>query len=193
MSGRGVSSVQWQLDSPAPGLAWTNIPGATGNSLSVTAALAGSTVRALVTYESTVPNEPGVTAVCLPWMAMNWTVTIRRMGTDPVLHPPAQPPWATHEITGSVMGTGHTAARGPVTGVGEVTSGHTVSITETVDLASLFQDPDSARLSFIDGTSAVDTLPTGATTVTIRTTSAGSYMYTRVMTGVLVLNVRSGS
>ncbi|MYI36480.1 MAG: hypothetical protein F4118_08610 [Acidimicrobiaceae bacterium] len=64
VSGPGVSSVQWQADSPAPGTVWTNIPGGTGD-LHVTAALAGSTVRALVTYETTVPSESGVTAVVI--------------------------------------------------------------------------------------------------------------------------------
>ena len=169
VSGRGVSSVQWQTE-VATGV-WVNIPGATGD-LSVTSALAGSNVRALVTYDSTNPNNPGVTAIVASASA---SIGGQPSGTAP---PTAV---ADYEITGSVMGSGH-AARGPVSGDG-VTSGHTVTITDTVPLRSLFQDPDSARLSF-SAASETGSLGGG-------TSANGSYI-AEVDSGVLVLELGSG-
>ena len=137
ISGTGVSSVQWQFESPAPGTVWTTIPGATGD-LTLDQTHAGGMVRALVTYESTDPNNPGVTAVVLSAAVPigGATASVRPTAVD------------DHEITASVSGTGH-AARGPVAGDG-VTSGQTVAFEQTVDLASLFQDIDTpdARLTF---------------------------------------------
>ena len=172
VSGRGVSSVQWQSEVGASGSdVWVNIPGATGD-LSVTSALAGSNVRALVTYDSTNPNNPGVTAI----VASNSVpVGGQISGTAP---PSAV---ADYSITGTVMGSGH-AARGPVTGDG-VTSGHTVTITDTVPLRGLFQDPDTARLTF-SAASTTGSLSGG-------TTANGSYV-AQVDSGVLVLDLRSG-
>ena len=193
VSGSGFASVQWQADSPAPGTVWTNIPGATGD-LNVTSALAGSTVRALVTYETSVPGQSGVTAVVIAVDGNDLdgdTDTAENGILIGGSTTPARPTAVDdHTVTGSVMGSGHTARgpNGPITGVGN-TSGHTVSITETVDLASLFQDPDSARLSFSAAGDAASN-NTGAD-LTGGSTSGGSYLF-QGETGVLVLNVRSG-
>ena len=172
ISGPGVSSVQWQFESPAPGTAWTDVPGATGD-LTLTQAHAGGMVRALVTYESTDPNNPGVTAV----VASN-AVTIG--GTTTSVRPTAVD---RHEITASVSGTGH-AARGPVAGDG-VTSGQTVEVEETVDLASLFQDADTppAALTF---SAAAATTNSGLTNYTA-VTNTGRTAILRGDEGVLVL------
>ena len=193
VSGSGFASVQWQVDTPAPGTVWTNIPGATGD-LHVTSALAGSTVRALVTYETSVPGDSGVTAVVIAVdgndldgdtdsaeqgvLIGGSTATARPTAVD------------DYTVMGSVMGTGHAARgpNGPITGVGN-TSGHTVSITETVDLASLFQDPDSTLRHF-SAVGDADSDNTGAD-LTGGSTSAGSYLF-QGETGVLVLNMGSG-
>ena len=201
VTGRGVSSVQWQWDAnPAPNAeTWVNVPGGTGD-LNVTSALAGATVRALVTYETNVPSESGVTAVVLAVDGNDLdgdTNTAENgilIGGSSASARPA--PVDNYTVTGSVMGTGHTA-RGPanavndsgaITGVGN-TSGHTVSITETVDLGSLFQDPDSTRLSFSAAGDAASN-NTGAD-LTTGSTAGGSYLF-QGETGVLVLNVKSG-
>ena len=202
VTGSGVSSVQWQVDSPAPGEVWTNIPGGTGD-LNVTAALVGSTVRALVTYETVVPGESGVTAVVLAVDGNDLdgdgdtTENGILIGGSSASARPA--PVDNYTVTGSVMGTGHTASgpanavtdSGAITGVGN-TSGHTVSITETVDLASLFQDPDSTRLSFsAAGDDTASTTNPGLGLLGAGSTSAGSYLF-QGETGVLVLNMHSG-
>ena len=197
VTGRGVSSVQWQWDAnPAPNAeTWVNIPGGTGD-LNVTAALAGTTVRALVTYETVVPGESGVTAVVIAVDGNdldgdgNTTENGITIGGSSASARPT--PVDTYTVTGSVMGTGHTARgpNGPIPAddVGN-TSGHTVTITETVDLGSLFQDPDSTRLSFSAAGDAASN-NTGAD-LTGGSTSGGSYLF-QGETGVLVLNVKSG-
>ena len=173
VTGRGVSSVQWQSEVGASGSGvWANIPGATGD-LSVTGALAGSNVRALVTYDSTNPNNPGVTAI-VP------SATVAIGGTPTGTAPPVAV--ADYEVTGSVMGSGHARNATDNAGAG-ILSGHTVTITDTVPLASLFQDPDTARLSF----SAAST----TTSLSGGSTANGSYV-AQVDSGVLVLNVRTG-
>ena len=192
VSGRDVSSVQWQVNSAAAG-GWVNIPGATGD-LNVTGALAGATVRALVTYESTDPNNPGVTAVVIAADGNDLdddTDTTENEITIGGSSASARPtPIDDDEITGTVMGSGHARRAADNTGDG-VLSGLAVSITERVDLASLFQDPDtaSARLTFSAvGDPASDN--TGAD-LTTGSTSGGSYLF-QGETGVLTLNVRSG-
>ena len=170
VSGRGVSSVQWQTQ-VSPDV-WVDIPGATGD-LSVTGALAGDTVRALVTYESTNPNNPGVTAI-----VPSNSVSIG--GTPSGTAPPTAV--ADYEVTGSVMGSGHARTNGTNEGDG-VLSGHTVTITDTVPLRSLFQDPDSARLSF--------TAASTTKTISGGTNANGSYI-AQVESGVLVLDLSSG-
>ena len=159
VEGRGISSVQWQMErGPSGSEYWVNIPGATG-SLTLTAAHAGQTVRAVVSYDTTVPGDAGVTTI---------TTTAEQdiSGTPSATARPTAVD--DYEITATVSGSGHTA-RGPATGVGE--AGVTVSVTHNVPLASLFQDPDTAasRLSFTAAAATTDSgLPT-ATTDTGRT------------------------
>ena len=167
VEGRGISSVQWQRgvdadrngDFTDPGDYWVNIPGATGD-LTITAAHAGSTVRAVVSYDTIVPNEDGVTTI---------TTTDEEAigGTTTTARPTAVD---DDEVTASVEGSGHTARAASNGGNGEG-AGVTISVSETVDLASLFQDPDTAasRLSFSatnarndDGVD-ISGLPTAAT------------------------------
>ncbi|MCY3773312.1 MAG: hypothetical protein OXG98_15000, partial [Gemmatimonadetes bacterium] len=168
VEGRGISSVQWQVDSPAPGLIWTNIPGATGD-LNITAAHPGSTVRAVVLYDTTTPGESGVTVITLAVDGndldgdANTTENgILIGGTRASARPTAVD---DHEVTASVAGSGH-AARAANNGTVGADAGVTVSVMETVDLASLFQDPDTAasRLSFSAAAAATNSgLPTAAT------------------------------
>ena len=169
VSDRGLSSVQWQVQR---GPNWVDIPGATGD-LSVTSALAGSSVRALATYDSTDPNNPGVTAIVASSTA---AVGGQPSGTAT---PSAV---ADYEITGSVMGSGHARRAADNTGDG-VLSGHTVTITDTVPLRSLFQDPDTTELTF--------TAASTTTSLTGGGSANGSYV-AQVASGVLVLDLSSG-
>ena len=189
INGGGISSVQWQQSAPG---AWTDIPGATGTSLDLTAAAhAGATLRAVVTYESRNPlDPPGVQRVVLadwdtgtdgvqPNVAVDGTV-----GSDlPVaVKTSADPYW----IEASVSGTGHTAwaSRNET----DNSAGLTVSVTHTVPLASLFQDTDTTRLHF---TAAGDT-DTGLGEDETTTGGAGrTYTFSNDQ-GVLVLELNSG-
>ncbi|MXW46496.1 MAG: cadherin repeat domain-containing protein [Gammaproteobacteria bacterium] len=167
---QGLSSVQWQVQR---GPNWVDIPGATGRDLSVTSELAGSSVRALATYDSTDPNNPGVTAIVDSTPA---AVGGQPSGTAP---PSAV---ADYPITGSVMGSGH--ARTATANAGDgVLSGHTVTITDMVPLRSLFQDPDTARLTY--------TAASTTTTISGGTNANGSFV-AQVDSGVLVLDLISG-
>ena len=67
-----------------------------------------------------------------------------------------------HEITASVMGSGHAAMAADNAGAG-ILSGHTVTVMESAPLASLFQDPDSSRLSFTADGDAATGLQSGVT------------------------------
>ena len=171
---RGFASVQWQSEVGASGSGvWANIPGASGD-LNVTSALAGRNVRALATYESTDPNNPGVTAI-----VASSSVTIG--GT--ISTTPAPTAVGEHEVTGSVMGSGH--ARTATLNAGDgVLSGLTVSIKETVDLASLFQDPDTPKLAAFTAASTTTSISAG--------TSANGSFVAQVETGVLTLDLNSG-
>ena len=151
VEGRGVSSVQWQMQRGAAGSEyWVDIPGATGD-LTLAAAHAGATVRAVVSYDTTTPGDAGITTI---------TTTAGQAigGTTASARPTAVD---EHEVTASVEGSGHSARAATNGGVGEG-SGVTVSVKETVDLASLFQDPDTAasRLSFSAAPTTDGGLPT---------------------------------
>ena len=122
------ASVQWQK---LTGGNWLDIPGATG-SLGLTSGDAGSQVRALITYQSNDTENPGATAiVATPTQSIGGSPA---SGADPVTVK------ADHYIEGSVS-VAHAARSGAAPGL-------TASIEETVDLRSLFQDPDSPRLTF---------------------------------------------
>ena len=124
----------------AEGDYWANIRGGTGD-LSVTSALDDAVVRAVVSYDTTAPGEDGITII---------TTTANQQIGDGTPNATARPRAVDDdEITASVEGTGHAARATGNAGVGEG-SGVTVSVMETVDLASLFQDPDTpaSRLTF---------------------------------------------
>ena len=159
------TSVQWQVQR---GTDWFDLPGATG-SLTLTQAHAGSVIRALVSYQSTDDDNPGVTAV----VAVN-----ANGGTAiPGARPPATPvPVGKHDIELSVDAPGHGATNN---------AGHNLSHTEMVNLASLFQDPDSARLTF-----SVASV-TGSTTATNSGTGS-TYVYDDIPGGVLVFEASTG-
>ena len=151
VEGRGISSVQWQVQRGAAGSEyWVNIPGGSGD-LSVTSALDDAMVRSVVSYDTTVPGDAGVTTI---------TTTAAQQIGDGTANATARPSAVDdHEVTASVEGTGHSARAATNGGVGEG-SGVTVSVMEMVDLASLFQDPDSARLSFSAAPTTDGGLPT---------------------------------
>ena len=138
------TSTQWQEQR---GTDWVDIPGATG-SLNVTSAHAGKVIRALVSYHSTDDNNPGVTAV----------VAVAANGGTPIGGTTAGTATPTgvddHDIEVSVAAPGH-PARGTA-----IEAGHNLSHEEIVPLASLFQDPDSARLTYT--VTAVTNSPTNS-------------------------------
>ncbi len=132
-------SVQWQVQvrtTDGSTTNWVDLAGATGSSLALTQANAGQTLRAVVSYEGT----NGVTAIVAP-AAQNQSVggTISGTGAVPVR-------LKDYDIEATVTGTGH----GPDLNGDQPgdAAGHNLSLTETVDLRILFQDPDSARLYF---------------------------------------------
>ncbi len=126
------TSTQWQEQR---GTDWVDIAGATG-SLSITSAHAGKVIRALVSYQSTDNDNPGVTAI----VAVNANGgTAISGGTTGNATPTGV---KDHDIEVSVAAPGH-PARGTSNN-----AGHNLSHEEIVPLASLFQDPDSARLTY---------------------------------------------
>ena len=156
VNGPGISSVQWQQrafnDTTDTESYWANIPGATGTSLNLTTAHAGDTVRAVVTYSS----SSGDTLVVLAdgnsgqdGIQAGVNVGGDVPGVRPVaVKTSADPYW----IETSVSGTGHaTWAPGAESAIpnpnnnnaDDGTAGQSVSLTQTVDLASLFQDTDT--------------------------------------------------
>ncbi|MYF29432.1 MAG: hypothetical protein F4169_11360 [Gammaproteobacteria bacterium] len=159
------TTVQWQVQR---GTDWFDIPGATG-SLTLTQANAGQVIRALVSYQSTDDDNPGVTAV----VAVNANGGTAIPGQNPAVTPV---PVGKHDIELSVDAPGHGATNA---------AGHNLSHTEMVDLASLFQDPDSARLNF-----SVASV-TGSTTATNSGTGT-TYVYDDIPGGVLVFEASTG-
>ena len=218
-AGRATVTVQWQirevatLDSatpPAPAsYDWVDIPGATGD-LRLTQDHAGETVRAVVSYQSGDPDNPGVTNVVIAGEAVDVnldgdSVTTTRDTTGALTAddreiaiggtPSSVRPVRVddYEIEGSVEGTGHGAVNG-------LLAGHNATITGTVPLASLFQDPDTPSFVLTFGaTSLVRPVASGdinlvatATTQTDRT-----YVYEQPNTvegggGVLIFEARNG-
>ena len=165
------TSVQWQRDAdPTAGFDWVDIPGATG-SLTLTQAHAGSIIRALVSYHSTDDDNPGVTAV----VAVNANGGTAIAGTTAGTATPTGVD--DHDIEVSVAAPGH-PARGTSNN-----AGHNLSHEEIVPLASLFQDPDSARLTYT------------VTSVTGSPTNSGqgsTYVYDDVAGGVLTFEASTG-
>ena len=166
------TSVQWQEQT---GGNWVDIPGATG-SLTLTQAHAGKVIRALVSYHSTDDDNPGVTAI-VPVNANGGTAIPG--GTTGAATPV---PVANHNIEISVNAPGH----GPDlngTAAGDA-SGHNLSHTEMVPLASLFQDPDSARLTY--------TVESVAGGLGANSGSGTTYVYDAGEGGVLTFEASSG-
>ena len=183
-------TVQWQIQesvtvSGSAVTDWVDIPGATGD-LRLTQAHAGENIRAVVSYQSRDPDNPGVTAiVATPSQAIGGTPSnVRPVNVD------------SYEIEGSVDGTGHAAVNG-------LLAGHNATITHTVPLTSLFQDPDTSRFVLTFGATNLvrdsdDTELVAAPTPTDRT-----YVYEHEQnasdpavdvdsTSVLVFEARSG-
>ena len=183
------TSVQWQMSRGSGD--WTDIPGATG-SLTLTQAHAGVNIRAVVSYHSTSSTSPGVTAVVA--VNANGGTAIPGSTTDnatPVAVDDA-------DLEASVTGTGHHPRLGIPGATVNNNAGHNLSYTHTVDLASLFQDPDSSRLTFTatagegsgltgDGT---DGTPVGGTYVWDGDTSPGGALVFEIQghTGKLTFN-----
>ena len=166
------TSVQWQVQR---GTDWFDIPGATG-SLTLTQAHAGSVIRALVSYQSTDDDNPGVTAVV--------AVNANDGNAIPGARPAATPvPVGKHDIELSVDAPGHGATNN---------AGHNISHTEMVPLASLFQDPDSARLTFsvanADGGDAALGANSGTDTTYVFDQAPGGVLVFEASTGKLTFN-----
>ena len=155
------ATVQWQKMMMG---SWVDIPGATGD-LSLTASDAGSQVRAVVTYPGTSSQPEGATAIV--------ATAAQTIGVAPAPIAPVTVK-ANHYIEASVD-VAHAAVSGRA-------PGKTATIEETVDLRSLFQDPDSARLTYTV-TSALGSDEATGDDNTLQITSAG---------GVLTFEERSG-
>ena len=169
------ASVQWQTK---VGTDWVDIEGATG-SLSLTQAHAGATVRAVVTYHSTNARNPGVTAVVD--VEANDGQPIPG-GTGATARPVAVD---DHDIEVSVGGTGHN----PIPG-GDNNAGHNLSITREVPLASLFQDPDTAHLTFKVAPGSNSGLGSDANAE--NSEMDGTYVFDQAEGGVLVFEAKTG-
>ena len=172
-------SVQWQVQvrtTDGSDTNWVDLAGATGTSLTLTQANAGQTLRAVVSYEGT----NGVTAIVAP-AAQNQSVggTISGTGAVPVR-------LKDYDIEATVTGTGH----GPDLNGDQPgdAAGHNLSLTETVDLRSLFQDPDSARLYFT--ATAVATSNLGANNG--HGGAGGLLVFDQSAGGVLTFDARTG-
>ena len=155
------ATVQWQKMTMG---SWVDIPGATGD-LSLTASDAGSQVRAVVTYPGTSSQPAGATAIV--------ATAAQTIGVAPAPIAPVTVK-ADHYIEASVD-VAHAAVSGQA-------PGKTATIEETVDLRSLFQDPDSARLIYTV-TSALGSDEATGDDNTLQITSAG---------GVLTFEERDG-
>ncbi|MCY3942006.1 MAG: putative Ig domain-containing protein [Gammaproteobacteria bacterium] len=168
------TSVQWQMSRGTGD--WMDIPGATG-SLTITQAHAGANIRAVVSYNSTSSASPGVTAV----VAVNANGgTAIPGGTTASATPVAV---GKHDIEASVTGTGH----GPTA---SNNAGHNLSLTHTVPLASLFQDPDGPRISFTAaaGTDSGLGANSGSGTTYVFDQAAGGVLIFEASTGKLTFN-----
>ena len=170
-AGSATVSVQWQVQR---GTNWVDIDGAAGSSLALTQANAGQMIRAVVSYESTTPNSPGVTEI-VATAAQSVGGTISGTGALPA-------GVKDHDIEVNVMDTGH--GRDLNTTVEGDQAGHNLMLTETVDLRSLFQDPDSARLTF--------TVVTPAAYLDENTGVGSQYVFGDATGGVLTLNTVTG-
>ena len=165
------TSVQWQV---LRGADWVDIPGATG-SLTLTQANAGQQIRALVSYHSTNPNSPGITAI-VPINANNGTAIPG--DTDDDATPVAVD---EYDIEVSVDAPGHGMTNN---------AGHNLSVTHTVPLATLFQDPDGPRMTFTAAAAADSGLGdnTGTGTTYVFAAGAGGVLVFDARTGVLTYN-----
>ena len=158
------TSVQWQIQR---GTDWFDIPGATG-SLTLTEAHAGSVIRAVVTYHST--TDDGITAIVA--VEANGGTAIPG-GTAGAATPV---PVEDYDIEVSVDAPGHGATNN---------AGNNLSVTHTVPLASLFQDPDGPRISFTAAADAASGLGANSGTGT-------TYVFAEGAGGVLVFDARTG-
>ncbi|MYD01219.1 MAG: hypothetical protein F4X06_02580 [Gammaproteobacteria bacterium] len=188
-AGSATVDVQWQMSRGTGD--WTDIAGATG-SLTLTQAHVGANIRAVVSYKSTAPNAPGVTAVVAveadgdadgsPGGAI-------RGGTTQTAAPVRVD---AHDIEVSVMGTGHHPLFGTPAYAAAVTegtannAGWNLSHTEEINLASLFQDPDSSRLTFTVTAGAASGLGAGSA-------SGNTYLFDAASGGVLVFEVQGST
>ena len=164
-----ITSVQWQVKR---GEDWVDIPGATG-SLTLTQANAGQIIRALVSFHSQDDDNPGITAVIATEVNNGAPIP---GDTDDSATPVAVD---EYEIEASVAAPGHGFTN---------MAGNNLSITEMVPLASLFQDPDSARLTFaVDNSSDLGT-NTGTGTTYVFNDSPGGVLVFEASTGKLTFN-----
>ena len=198
-------TVQWQIQesvtvSGSAVTDWVNIPGATGD-LRLTQAHAGENIRAVVSYQSRDPDNPGVTAVvATPSQAIGGTAS--DVAPNKV---------RDYEIEDSVDGTGHGRFNTEnISAASGGRAGHNATIEHTVPLASLFQDPDTSSflLNFEAGdlertdraadgsTSNTDLVAISAATQTGATATGGiTYVYEQSTAnggGVLVFEAKSG-
>ena len=179
-AGTATVTVQWQRDADTgAGESWVNIPGA-AESLSLTPALAGQTVRAVVSYQSRDPDNPGVTAVVV---TNSQTIAGDAAGVRPV-------PVDDYEIEASVDGTGHGFFKAAFLS----SPGHNATITHSVPLASLFQDPDTSNFLLRFSAAGADSTDTNEHQSNLGASTGGdgrTYTFEHAA-GVMVLETRSG-
>ena len=133
------ASLQWQ--SQQDDGSWADIPNATGD-LALDSTHAGLTVRAVATYS----GDSGVTAVVLATLGGRGDGAVQIGGVATDIAPVKI---ADHTIEVNVDLPFSSSPGGIyIVRRDDITVRETLSVTETVDIRSLFQDPDSAHLTF---------------------------------------------
>ena len=163
-------TVQWQIQT---GTKWADIPGATGD-LRLTQDHAGDSIRAVVSYQSRDPDNPGTTAVTTV------ALTAPVGGTASDVRPIKVD---DYEIEASVGGTGHGFYKSALFSP----AGHNATIEHTVPLGSLFQDPDTS--SFLVSYAAAASQTDG--NLGTNSGASSNYVYEHAG-GVLMFDARSG-
>ena len=180
-------TVQWQIQESGN---WVNIPGATGD-LRLTQEHAGENIRAVVSYQSRDPDNPGVTAVAAVPVT-NAATTGDVIGGTPSDQRPVRD--SDYEIEESVGGTGH--------GFLAISRANNNAVIEhTVPLTSLFQDPDTPSFLLRFGATNLerpgdpDVELVATPTPTGPATGSRAYVYEQTDAnggGVLIFEARSG-
>ena len=200
-AGSATVKVQWQMRENAATVGtydWVNIPNGAGD-LRLSQEHAGKTVRAVVSYQSRDPNNPGSTVVVVAEEPVgddldgDGTTTLQDgstrdrailiAGTSSNV-PPVKV--ADYEFDVSVSGTGHGFFRSSNISP----AGHNTTIEQTVPLSSLFQDPDTPGF-LISYSAAALVDQSGDTLANVGSAGGSTYVYEQAG-GVLIFESKGG-